>query len=62
MWGGANSSAGKGDADRSPEWRKHYDEIAWPDGGKRHATDGFRRSGARLIKRYGVSEPVKYEN
>lgn len=50
---------GKGSAERGSEWRKFYDGIAWPDGGKRIESDGFTRSGARLVKRYGQSEPVK---
>lgn len=28
------TGAGKGDADRSPGWRKQYDTINWPSGGK----------------------------
>lgn len=28
------SGAGKGDAERSPGWRKNYDAIDWPSGGK----------------------------
>jgi hypothetical protein len=28
------TGAGKGDKDRSPGWRKQYDTINWPSGGK----------------------------
>ena len=45
--------AGKGDADRSPRWRDHYDEVAWPK-----SDDGFTRTGNRQVKRYGTAEPV----
>lgn len=47
MW-----NAGKGDADRSPEWRKHYDEVSWPK-----SNDGFRQVGGKQIKRYGPALP-----
>jgi len=30
----SSGAAGKGDADRSPGWRKRYDTINWPSGGK----------------------------
>lgn len=53
-------SNGKGDADRSPLWRNNYHEIAWPDGGRRLATEGFVQRGAgKLVKHYGVREPMK---
>jgi hypothetical protein len=51
--------AGKGDADRSPNWRENYDEVAWPDGGKRAEGNGFVRKGGKIIKRYGPAEPEK---
>lgn len=54
-----SGGAGKGDADRSPGWREHYHDIDWPDGGRRLATDGFIQRGGRLVKHYGVREPVK---
>lgn len=51
---------GKGDADRSPGWRDKYDDIAWPDGGKRNDGDGFvRKSDGKIVKRYGPAEPTK---
>lgn len=50
---------GKGDADRSPGWRDHYDDISWPDGGKRQSSDGFSRRGGKLVKRYGTAEQPK---
>lgn len=40
-------NGGKGDADRSPGWRDHYDEIEWP-----HDVQFIQR-GAKQIKRYG---------
>lgn len=42
------TGAGKGDADRSPGWRNHYEEINWPSGGK--GPKKFR-------KVYGTTEP-----
>jgi hypothetical protein len=57
----ADHGAGKGDADRSPNWREHYDDVAWPDGGKsRSEGDGFVRKGGKIIKRYGPAEPEKH--
>jgi hypothetical protein len=48
------TGAGKGDADRSPKWRDHYDEIDWPSGGK--SPRNFR-------KIYGSArEPMKLED
>lgn len=53
------SGAGKGDAERSPGWRDHYDEIWWPanisdDGTVTKEIDAqFKRRGAKLIKTYG---------
>jgi len=41
--------AGKGDADRSPGWRKHYDEIKWEQ-------DHYITAHA-FRKTYGVSAP-----
>lgn len=56
----AGGGQGKGDCDRSPGWRKHYDEIEWPviatgtEGGIVKIIDStFRRCGSKLIKRYG---------
>jgi len=45
-----NHSAGKGDKERSPGWRRNYDEI---DFHRSEATDGFARRGNRLVKAYG---------
>lgn len=54
--------AGKGDTDRSPNWREHYDEVQWPDGGKAHSEgNGFVRRGAKLVKKYGTTEPEKFD-
>lgn len=54
----AGGGQGKGDKDRSPGWRKHYDEIDWPSvastAGVAKAVDStFHRRGAKLIKCYG---------
>lgn len=57
--GDRSFQAGKGSADRSPDWRKHYDEVCWPDGGRRLEGNGFVRQGARIIKRYGTAETIK---
>jgi hypothetical protein len=62
-----NTGAGKGDGDRSPKWRDHYDEIDW---GFEHYNqvaegEGFERvSAGRLRKRYGTGAPagVSVEN
>jgi hypothetical protein len=56
-----NTGAGKGDGDRSPGWRDHYDEINW---GFEHYNqvaegEGFERvSAGRLRKRYGTGAPA----
>jgi hypothetical protein len=43
--------AGKGDKDRSPGYRKHYDEINWNAAGD----DGFKRvTSNRIRKTYGA--------
>jgi hypothetical protein len=34
----SHGAAGKGDADRSPKWRDHYDEIDW-----HHRPDEFKQ-------------------
>lgn len=47
-----SSSAGKGDADRSPKWRDHYDEIRWPNGG---------RGPRKFHKVYGTPPSPKHE-
>ena len=52
---------GKGDADRSPGWRYRYNDVLWPDGGKRTEGDGFVRRGSKLVKRYGPAEPVVHD-
>jgi hypothetical protein len=64
-----NTGAGKGDGDRSPKWRDHYDEIDWRVSGKARffsdASEGFERvSAGRLRKRYGAGAPagVSVEN
>jgi hypothetical protein len=44
-----NHSAGKGDKERSPGWRRNYDEIDF----HRSTRDGFARRGNRLVKAYG---------
>jgi hypothetical protein len=57
-----NTGAGKGDHDRSPKWRDHYDEIDWS---QFHHVSGFERIGpGRLRKRYGArtSAGVSVEN
>ena len=54
-----NHGPGKGDADRSPGWRKHYDEIIWP----RHFPNGFVRRGNKQTKKYGnKKEEITPEN
>lgn len=51
------SGAGKGDADRSPGWRDHYDEIDWSG-----SQTGFEQVGShKQVKRYGVREPAKLD-
>jgi hypothetical protein len=47
-----NHINGKGDKDRSPGWREHYDEIAWP-----HDNTGFVRiTPHRIRKIYSVTQ------
>jgi len=46
-----NHGAGKGDADRSPGWRKNYDEIRWS------GVVGFKRRDSRLRKIYRTQQP-----
>lgn len=48
---GMGSGAGKGDSDRSPGWREHYDEIDWH---RDFVETDFVRKGGRLVKRYGA--------
>jgi hypothetical protein len=47
-----NNGAGKGDSDRSPGWRAHYNEINW---GPDHDTGGVKR----FRKVYGQTATVK---
>lgn len=48
------SGAGKGDHERSPGWRKNYDEINW---GVDHPVET-----RRFHKRYGAeTTPTKFE-
>jgi hypothetical protein len=53
--------AGKGDADRSPGWREHYDEIEWGDGhneGHHNVTRTFHKTyGPAAPKRLHINEP-----
>lgn len=52
--------AGKGDADRSPKWREHYDEVEWGQKYKGLNQPGFESIGpGRIRKTYGpvVSRP-----
>ena len=58
---GSSHGAGKGDVDRSPGWRDHYDEVTWTEGDKRAEGNGFVRRGGKLVKRYGQAEPEKLE-
>jgi hypothetical protein len=44
-----NHGPGKGDKERSPGWRRNYDEIDF----HRSTRDGFARRGNRLVKAYG---------
>jgi hypothetical protein len=42
---------GKGDADRSPGWRGHYDEVSWP---APSAEEGFVQTGPKSFRKvYG---------
>ena len=45
-----NHGPGKGDKDRSPGWRRNYDEINWPVD---LTKETFKRRGNKLIKTYG---------
>lgn len=47
-----NHTAGKGDKERSPGWRKNYEEINFPP------ATGFARRGNRLVKAYGGRKAV----
>lgn len=51
----SNSGAGKGDKDRSPGWRDHYDEIDWGviDPFIADGTYKIIRKGGKVIKKYG---------
>ena len=54
-----HSGAGKGDADRSPGWRDHYDEIEWGSG-MRYPSDncpvGFFPIGPKRYRKvYGAT-------
>jgi hypothetical protein len=40
--------SGKGDADRSPGWRKQYETIQWP-----HMIHGAITRGNKTTKKYG---------
>lgn len=54
---GTSHGAGKGDVDRSPGWRDHYDEVEWPK-----SEEGFVKRGGKLVKRYGAEkEPEKFD-
>ena len=44
-----NHTPGKGDKDRSPGWRDHYEEIDF----HRDQPDGFAHRGNRMVKAYG---------
>jgi len=44
-----NHASGKGDKERSPGWRAHYDEIDF----HRDQPDGFAHRGTRMVKAYG---------
>ena len=52
------TGAGKGDADRSPNWRDHYNEIDWQrkpvhtfDVAPDLWSDGFRKVGANRLRK-----------
>lgn len=51
----ADHGAGKGDKERSSSWRNNYDSIDWGV----VAADGFVAEGAKQVKRYGTSQPVR---
>lgn len=47
----SHTGAGKGDADRSPLWRNHYEEIAW----EKDKTPGFKTVAPGVSRKvYGV--------
>jgi hypothetical protein len=53
----ASHGAGKGDADRSPGWRGHYDDVEWP-----HSDAGFETlPSGKQVKRYGAPAAVIFE-
>lgn len=58
---GTSHGAGKGDVDRSPGWRDHYDEVAWTEGDKRAEGNGFTRKGGKLVKRYGTADVIPHD-
>lgn len=49
---GLSGGAGKGDCDRSPGWRKNYDDIDWGVIDPFLGDENTVRRGGRLIKRY----------
>ena len=49
-----NHSPGKGDKDRSPGWRNHYDEIDW----QRNTSTGFRQYSKGVRKVYRNKPPA----
>lgn len=62
------TGSGKGDADRSPGWREHYDDINWnapewkPGEALRDINNGFREVGRNRIRKvYGQAPPVMFE-
>lgn len=52
-----NHGAGKGDKDRSPGWRKNYDEIDWQRGAPK--PNGFRRHSKGIRKTYRKEPAVE---
>lgn len=62
------TGSGKGDADRSPGWREHYDDINWnapewkPGEPLRDINNGFREVGRNRIRKvYGQAPPVMFD-
>ena len=51
-----NHGAGKGDKERSPGWRRNYDEISFPP------ASGFVRRGNRLVKVYDINRRVVFNH
>lgn len=45
---GLSGNAGKGDADRSPGWRKNYADIDW----EIWRVEGFVKRGNKYVKHY----------